>query len=912
MLRRLVAALVVLVAALPASAVINRYVRTDGSNANCNGQSNAAYPGSGSGLTCAYQTIDFCADSGVGGDDYTCNVADGNYNENVTLGFSCTLADRCTIKSTNIHGAHLTNVGSGHAITGGGRSYWTFDGLWISVTSSGAPSCGRGISVDGNGTEILNVKLEGHATCIFPSIYSVWSGAGLATTIVIRNTSSDHVPAGLGTGPKACASGANAGLVCVSDADCNAISGACQKCNGTNNGGTCDFEVTGNFGHDCWSVQKYDTATIEDSACLHARNSNIRNINHLYFRRNRLLNQLNHGQVLTDVHVEAFENNWLSNDTATSPNNTVDDYDQGDIMDSYCVSGTFRNNSLAMRNKGREGFYFFNNGAGTECADGLGPDLGVNIYGPLKIYNNLFFNNDPASPSGAISFNFLGLSGAPGSTQFSSRYNYFNDYFGTLSASNGTGSASLATIQATYDYDGDGVKEEVGSFTGAHTSTQLFADYANFDFRPAAGSPLINAGIGDATYPCPTDDFNGAARSDGQCDIGAFEFVSGGPDVCGDGSATGVETCDDGDTVVAACVYGDGPPLTQVCDSDCIGNVDCASPQYCADSAVNGPETCDDGNATVNACSYGDSPPLAQTCDSDCIGQVDCSSPQYCADSVTNGPETCDDGNTSITACVYNDSPPFTQVCDADCVGNVNCLSPQYCSDGAVNGPETCDDSNTAVGACAYGDAPPFVQECDADCIGNVDCASPQWCGDSAVNGAEQCDSGIGGATCGSLGYAGGGTLSCSGACLYDTSLCLAGAAPPPLTGGGAVGRGSCFLVTPISIALTGTTRVDRSITVTFPVVRGSVDLLLTGDQATGTMTTTLRDARFNVGEADMLSLASTITSGRAVSAYPMFSGAIKTSALALPPTAYVLGLVSTNAASTGTVSGVVTFSCRK
>lgn len=59
------------------------FVRTDGSDANCDGTANVAYPGSGTGLACAKATIGGgIAVVDVGG---TVNVASGVYNEAVTI-----------------------------------------------------------------------------------------------------------------------------------------------------------------------------------------------------------------------------------------------------------------------------------------------------------------------------------------------------------------------------------------------------------------------------------------------------------------------------------------------------------------------------------------------------------------------------------------------------------------------------------------------------------------------------------------------------------------------------------------------------------------------------------------------------------------------------------------------------------
>lgn len=55
---------------------------------------------------------------------------------------------------------------------------------------------------------------------------------------------------------------------------------------------------------------------------------------------------------------------------------------------------------------------------------------------------------------------------------------------------------------------------------------------------------------------------------------------------------------------------------------------------------------------------------------------------------------------------------------------------------------------------------------------------TPSTCGNGVIDPGEQCDgSDLGGATCESLGFA-GGTLACSGACTYDTSGCTSACVP--------------------------------------------------------------------------------------------------------------------------------------
>ena len=65
-------------------------------------------------------------------------------------------------------------------------------------------------------------------------------------------------------------------------------------------------------------------------------------------------------------------------------------------------------------------------------------------------------------------------------------------------------------------------------------------------------------------------------------------------------------------------------------------------------------------------------------------------------------------------------------------------------------------------------------------------------CGDGTVETPEQCDgSNLGGASCSSLGYAGGGTLSCLPACEFNTMQCITGSSGDSGGGGGGGGGGT-------------------------------------------------------------------------------------------------------------------------
>lgn len=93
-----------------------------------------------------------------------------------------------------------------------------------------------------------------------------------------------------------------------------------------------------------------------------------------------------------------------------------------------------------------------------------------------------------------------------------------------------------------------------------------------------------------------------------------------------------------------------------------------------------------------------------------------------------------------------------------------------------------------------------FSQNISADTSGAVTITVKiSVCGDNVKDTNEQCDgSDLGGAACTSHGF-GGGTLSCSSACEFNTSQCIVVSPTPPPSGGGGGGGGGGGIITPIT-----------------------------------------------------------------------------------------------------------------
>jgi cysteine-rich repeat protein len=198
------------------------------------------------------------------------------------------------------------------------------------------------------------------------------------------------------------------------------------------------------------------------------------------------------------------------------------------------------------------------------------------------------------------------------------------------------------------------------------------------------------------------------------------------PLICGNGDATGVEGCDDGNLDSCdGCSGGTNPgPGTGSCHT---ATVPCCQVESCGNGRRECDELCDDGN--VND---GDG------CDSNCT-------PTGCGNGrVTTTPvvEECDDGNTDSgdgcsATCIVEPPPGCgdgarsdTEECDDGDVDNCDGCSKicviERCGNGAKECAEVCDDGGTVA--------------CDGECA--ADCSHVVVCGDGTPECDEQCDSG--------------------------------------------------------------------------------------------------------------------------------------------------------------------------
>ncbi len=121
--------------------------------------------------------------------------------------------------------------------------------------------------------------------------------------------------------------------------------------------------------------------------------------------------------------------------------------------------------------------------------------------------------------------------------------------------------------------------------------------------------------------------------------------------------------------------------------------------------------------------------------------------------------------------------------CSAKCtIQTFFCLS-NICGNGIREGAEECDGGDIPSNDVCHGDGSPT---CGPDCrLDRSSCGTPPACGNGRIDADEDCDgTDLAGATCESLGFA-GGTLACLSNCRFDFLGCI-----PTLCGNGRAEEG--------------------------------------------------------------------------------------------------------------------------
>ncbi len=308
-------------------------------------------------------------------------------------------------------------------------------------------------------------------------------------------------------------------------------------------------------------------------------------------------------------------------------------------------------------------------------------------------------------------------------------------------------------------------------------------------------------------------------------------------DTCGDGFLDPGESCDGDQMTVTTCsalgYYDQTDPLT--CKADCTYDLSVCTGGRCGDGLlqVDRGEKCDGANLDDQTCSSQGLGGGTLSCKTNCRFEVSrCELAAQCGDNVAASPyEPCDGTDLDDKTCADLGFFGGILACRSDCA-DFDTSGCSNCGDGRLDDGEACDgselDGQTCEGlgysggvlgctaACAFDltlcEVPVSCgngqldtgEQCDGTNLDGRTCTSQGFfdgvlackpnctfdtsgctnCGNGRLDGGEACDqSELGGTTCADLGYSPrGGTLSCSAACRFDETACVARSANADLS----------------------------------------------------------------------------------------------------------------------------------
>ncbi|MCA9662207.1 MAG: hypothetical protein KC486_27965 [Myxococcales bacterium] len=235
--------------------------------------------------------------------------------------------------------------------------------------------------------------------------------------------------------------------------------------------------------------------------------------------------------------------------------------------------------------------------------------------------------------------------------------------------------------------------------------------------------------------------------------------TAAGP-VCGDGVIDDGEACDGDALGDATCVSEGFIGGDLGCDNACkIDTSACVGELICDDTALMNP-SCGAGDADACEC-------VGCVLDGMCTLEDDCVCGECSGDSFCSSPDNCNNDGLC---------DPYNEGCAcADCEGHPQCLP--ICGDGvaASAGDEACDGDDLGGQTCvSAGFDGGGVLGCDDACALVTDeCLADEVCGDGFIGATESCEGDdLMGQTCASIGFA-DGDLACSDTCEFDTSGCF-------------------------------------------------------------------------------------------------------------------------------------------
>jgi len=206
-------------------------------------------------------------------------------------------------------------------------------------------------------------------------------------------------------------------------------------------------------------------------------------------------------------------------------------------------------------------------------------------------------------------------------------------------------------------------------------------------------------------------------------------------------------------------------------DSSVVTPVDPSPTAVCGNGVIESGEQCDGASLNGSSCATQGFAGGALSCSSSCTLNTSGCSVSLCGNGVVDSGEQCDGSNLNSQTCASNGFAGGSLSC-ANCVLNTTgCLS-AVCGNGKIEPGENCDGANLNGKACTDGGFAGGVLACTSLCTWDGTGCLASVCGNGKVEVGEQCDgANLNSQTCASNGFA-GGSLSCSN-CLLNTSSCM-------------------------------------------------------------------------------------------------------------------------------------------
>jgi hypothetical protein len=310
-----------------------------------------------------------------------------------------------------------------------------------------------------------------------------------------------------------------------------------------------------------------------------------------------------------------------------------------------------------------------------------------------------------------------------------------------------------------------------------------------------AGEVCDGASLGGQT--CVLQGFGGGGVL--ACAAGCAAFDTSGcllPPICGNGVVDAGEVCDGADLGGETCVtqgfFGGSLWCAAGCGAFDTGACIVAGGDCCAPHSGPG---CDDAACEAEICAF-DPFCCATAWDDLCAGAASsspacvgaggtCPPAAVCGDGLIEAGEACDGANLGGQSCAsLGFGGGGVLVCALDCSAFVtagcNMGGGPVCGNGAIEIPEVCDGGNLGGQTCiSQGFGGGGALSCAAGCgaFDTAGCIAGPVCGDGVITAPEVCDgASLGGQTCISQGFGGGGVLGCAAGCgAFNTAGCIAG-----------------------------------------------------------------------------------------------------------------------------------------